>query len=165
LLLLFLWNQITFGPIVGLVKFGAQDASGSSLCGGGRVPEGVLGIATVLFGALFGALATYATQSFFNRARVYIEYAEIAYEDVFSLSVNTQQNIALYNTFVNYVDVQANWNFRRLLAANSFNRDELLVLQRICATFKGHQSQVFARVNNFLTMIDDPSKHEELSLC
>jgi hypothetical protein len=117
------------------------------------VTQAFIGLTTAVIGALFGALATYATQRFFNRARVYIEYAEIAYEGIFSLSVNTQQGISLYNALINYVDVQANWNFRRLLAANFFNREELLVLQNICTTFKGHQSQILARIDKILSMV------------
>jgi hypothetical protein len=124
--------------------------------------QALVGIATAMIGALLGALATYGTQRFFNRPRIHIEYAETSHQDAFSLSIDTQQDILQYNAFIEFVNAQSGWDFARLLIANSFNKDELLVLRNLCDSFKNRQDQILIRIEKLLAMIDDPSQHEEL---
>ena len=108
---------------------------------------GTAAILGSLGGAAIAGPVGYLFQRFMGRPRVNVEYAEVAYEDVVSLTPSVAENIGRYASFVAFVESQVKWHFIQRIHGNLFKREELRILQELGAHFLAYQRGILARVS------------------
>jgi hypothetical protein len=101
-----------------------------------------------ILGAIIGAPAGFFIERLVNRARVKISYAETAYEDIYALPEDVQQNLVRMTDFVGFVDAQVKWSLRQRLLANLFTREELRLLHEFGQHFVDFQRKWSAKAQN-----------------